>query len=165
MYQKEKSPLPISKRNFWCWICVHKSGLYCREALRPDPQAKYGRMGLVVQHDKRLTFRPNSMTNGFHNGAEGSALVLLQDKCDLSPQISNTNFRKHTVSIWGGGIFPLDMMMPLLMHKIQRRNWYLHVCHALHYLQRAAQEFGIIPHRQTDACSKTSMIFTLKLMI
>ncbi len=65
-------------------------------------------MRLVVQHGKRLPFRPNSMTKRFHNMAKASALVFLQDRRDLWSQISKTNFRKQTFSIWGGGIFPLN---------------------------------------------------------
>ncbi len=48
------------------------------------------------------------MPNRFHNGAEASALVFLQDSLDLWSQIRNTTFRKHTASIWRGGIFPLN---------------------------------------------------------
>ncbi len=53
------------------------------------------------------------MANRLQHGGEASALVFLQDKCDLCPQISNANFRKHTLSIWGGGIFPSDRLESL----------------------------------------------------
>ena len=60
------------------------------------------------------------MTNRLHNGTEAAALVFLQHKRDLWPQISNTNFRKPTSSIWGGGIFPCDTSQKMPMGSTSR---------------------------------------------
>ncbi len=100
-YRDEVSDAGFPYTNARCLAIRHCSQI-------PSLGRGAGVWGLVVQHYERMPSRPNSMPNRFHNGAEASALVFLQDSRDLWSQISNTTFRKHTFLIWGGGIFPFN---------------------------------------------------------